>query len=732
MLVGGTINGFINYKIQLVNFSIGVMVFLAWIAHFNITRKKIATSGIEWGIIIFIVSQTLATIFSQDVRRSLSTLAIYISYILLFYLLVYLIRQKTNQQLLEKTLLIIGAILLGFVGLWAITEFIGWRNLVDGIEYPPVFKRRVYVVLGEANMIAAFCNLLVPLIILYIEKTKKPMMRAALFLYVAGIIFTHYFCSSRGGMLALCAEVVLLLVLWAWLVPGKLQTASLRIWRWLLDHKIAILLIAVVFFGSGAFLLNGFISLEGDATHAPVASARSVFWRAAINAFTSDPITGIGPGIYPSAYMLEDSMPPGRPFLHAHSLPFTIAAESGILGVIGALGLLVSISWRAWKRFIYLRETNGDIKQAIVVFAIIVGAAVHALVDNFAVYYAYGIPMLFFITSLIGVEEESKSQFSPVWLILPALILTVFQVYSFRAVAHHEKGIEHGVDGNWQLAAKEFETAVNLDPHFGLYWLESAIAHSQIANRYSNQNLNIAIAGLNRGIEKEGNFSTNHANLAALYWEDGQQDAAVDAIKTAVELAPQADWYWLRVNEFGQVLEDSDLIEDSNIALDKLNKPSEVEESVKVVRGLLDEGDVDQALQAAVDTWEKNGQEPLVYLSFAEVFQARGKLDIAKQYLDAGLWVQIAHNRDKLELLVKRGEIAAQMGLDEEARQNYEAAWSSMTETTMYGWGSKGFTPYAWFAYHRRGLPVDIVPQFPIIANDDFCSLYDDCIWIEE
>jgi Tfp pilus assembly protein PilF len=578
--------------------------------------------------------------------------------------------------------------------------------------------------LGDANLIAAVMNILLPLAIYWLFNSKSKVFRIVLTIYVAGIFVVHYLASSRGGLLAMVGEVGTFAILWGWLIIDKTHKLLTNTWEWLAMHKFAFaglgLGLIVIIRGVGIIVS----SYQGGATHAPVASARSEFWGAAIDAFKSNPIAGIGLGIYPSAYMLRDSMPPGRPFLHAHSIFFTFLAETGLVGIAGLTILTIQIIRAGFDSFQINRDNREKLKRWIVVCAVLIGVGIHGLVDDFIVYFVFGIPVLYFMATWIGdqkPETKDRKGFSGYFLIIVAGHLTAYTVYSQYATYFHEEGIKLAEIGDWESAAKSFDNATEIDPGMGLYWQESAIAHSQITNNDKVENLQKSIDYYIKAISIEPNFSANYANLATLYWEAGERDLSIEQLKLAIKLAPRAEWYWLTLNYYASISDDRELQEEAKENINKLKPNRDQEKVLEIVIAGIDDGDIKTAENEAVAGWERNNQEPLTYLALAMVEKNRGNLKLADKYLQAGFWVQTTHNEDKIKLLVYQAQVLQEMGEESKAQEILKMVRDAVLETTMYGWGSKGFTPYAWFVYQRSSLPVDIVPQFPRMdISEDF------------
>lgn len=112
---------------------------------------------------------------------------------------------------------------------------------------------------------------------------------------------------------------------------------------------------------------------------------RLCYWRAALAAWWSAPLWGIGPG------GLAQWIPPicGEPCPHAHNLALTVLAEMGVIG----LAALLFLVWRIWQN----RRPGPE-------WAALCGFAVMSLVDDPIWLYAPGLGVM----SILAVIERRK------------------------------------------------------------------------------------------------------------------------------------------------------------------------------------------------------------------------------------------------------------------------------------------------------------------------------------
>jgi O-antigen ligase len=79
-------------------------------------------------------------------------------------------------------------------------------------------------------------------------------------------------------------------------------------------------------------------------------SGRMALWRGAVRMFAHHPITGVGINqfqeVFPNVYYGQGYL---DSFCHAHSDPLNRLAETGIVGIIGAIVLWIVLSWMGWN-----------------------------------------------------------------------------------------------------------------------------------------------------------------------------------------------------------------------------------------------------------------------------------------------------------------------------------------------------------------------------------------------
>jgi tetratricopeptide (TPR) repeat protein len=369
---------------------------------------------------------------------------------------------------------------------------------------------------------------------------------------------------------------------------------------------------------------------------------------------------------------------------------------------------------------------------------------VHSLVDHFVMFPAVGGTVTILLAVLLGqLPERSKKRFfHPIWLLVPGVMALLLGIYSLRAEAANRGGLQAASAEDWEVAAEEFSLAVDQDPGVTIYKLHAGFAYGMLAAGANEDVLQQAIAYYEEGISIDPSYGLNYANLGALYWQVGDKELAVENLSTAVELAPRAGLYWLNLGYYLEMLGDSKaayeayfsaltLLPDTagsffwqheslrqKVLDDWLENPQRIQTrmsdynaSIESARKKIATGDLQTAEEDLIRSWKQNDQSVGLYLAFGELERARGNFQTAQQYLDVAMWIQTQTQVEKVWVLLEQAEIAVLLDQEEDAFELYKLFFLHISEYGLYGWGSHGWTPYAWFVHRRPTLPLDVLPQ---------------------
>ena len=165
------------------------------------------------------------------------------------------------------------------------------------------------------------------------------------------------------------------------------------------------------------------------------------------------------------------------------------------------------------------------------------------------------------------------------------------------AELHYNLGKLHSINDNWTAANKELEEAVRLDSSYVEAWDALGFAKEALGDDAA------AISHYQRAIElnreRQGQFSSSHVNLSALYNRTGRSELAMQYVKDGLELDPKADGAWFQLAKANEKL-----------------------------------GNLPAAVDAAKRAIELNGRTSAYYYVLAALYRRQGKAEESREALE--------------------------------------------------------------------------------------------------
>jgi len=554
MLVGGTLNGLVLYRA--VNVSLGLLALIGavWLGWSWRSRQPIAFSPVTAAYGAYIAACAAATAFSLDPRRSLNALCLTVLYALVWVLVSDLICKGWPAELFTRVMTVVGTLVIA-LALWQTARYaLDWWAISGGEPWLPPVVLRPNPLLSHANMVAAFLNLLWPIVLVGLLTSASWPRRLVAGLWVLSAWAVVLLTSSRGAWLGAAVALPLTTALW-WLAQRRDPSRPMRFprlrlsRRWWAAAAVALLLLTAMALAAARLLQNP--------THGVGFGARQPLWTAAWRMFLAHPIVGLGPDTYATAYMENRSIPPYSLYIHAHSKPLHVLAESGLLGVLSGGALLVAVAWAGWQHW---RSATASMRCLL---AGIVGGlstlAVHCLFDT-PTEVPVNVLMFSVLAAILATRlpcpaQQRRAGWWRLALTVLLLALLAVGVWSQAAYQPFLEGISLANAGNWRAAAPLLETALARDPGHVFYQLASGYAQGVLAVEDSAA-LPVAIRRYEQAITREPGYALNYANLAALYWQRGDESAALAAARRATEAAPREATFWLGLGFYYQEMGD--------------------------------------------------------------------------------------------------------------------------------------------------------------------------------
>lgn len=553
--IGGSFYSDLNFSLRVLNQVVVTALVGGWLIGKLRQGEPFPRTALDAPILAWLVVQFIAAFLGLSPRFSLEKLWTPFTYVLAFYLLVDL-RHKGQTAFVARGLYMSA----GVVCLVGLTEFASWYfglpllsqftqgwPMIGGLQhpFPPTFYRLNFTLNG-ATPLSAYLALLIPpaLGILLTTRNRDDRQAIAAWLVLAAIV--EGLSLSRGGVLALLVSLPLLGVGW-WLARRRNSQAPLggrvlsAAHRPVIVGALALTLLIAVLAGP-TWLEHTF-----DRSHST--QFRFTLWEAALTTFREHPLTGAGPYNFGrSLLQRNDPALPRRQIMTAHNIYLNTAAESGLLG-LAVGGWLLLAAGRAWLARWHRTSDARERVQVAAAGAALVGLAAHSLVDTFAA-TPNVLPMLAIaafalidasVAPLRGNVGTNYRHKSPIVLALLALVLyaaglawlDVGQFYFQRSVNLAERG-------NMAGAIAAAERSHQLDPATPLYTFQLAYLQGSMTDQ--PEALATAAALYQAGLAAEPVDGRQTANLAAVLWQIGDRQAAINALARTVALDPDPLW----------------------------------------------------------------------------------------------------------------------------------------------------------------------------------------------
>lgn len=274
--------------------------------------------------------------------------------------LVYLQAQSLTLGEMRAVIvaLVVGAGLLGAIGALSFvrsggTELLGGGSTVSGARAVGTF--------ADPNYYASLLALaLLPGVALLLAEAKRHLwLVAPLAAGIGGLLFS----LSRGGILGFGAGLLLLL---AWRRARYVALAMLAV------------VVALTLTNSNPLVESEYFGSVEDRIstirHPTRESTRPLIWATAVEVAQEHPFFGVGVNQFERESARRSLFERGRTLENAHSVPLSLAAETGLIGLAAFLAFLVQLAVRGLKtsraRHSLVRGLGLGISAAIVAFVI--------------------------------------------------------------------------------------------------------------------------------------------------------------------------------------------------------------------------------------------------------------------------------------------------------------------------------------------------------------------------
>ncbi len=340
-----------------------------------------------------------------------------------------------------------------------------------------------------------------------------------------------FLTGSRSAWVGLAAAIAIVGLLWLASRARRAELVSLArsrpVQRMALVSAVAVAIGAVVF-------APGVASRIGE----PAADTRTAFAHASLAMFASDPLTGVGPGMW-TVERIRFTQPPDVDYYipHAHNLILQTMAEQGLVGA--AAGLVVAA---LLLRMVVRGMRSGDPLSRRLAWATLFGGVYLVIHQLFGLYA--NMPAIWLAFALVvarldalqtgGQPSPTNRAFAPQAVALVAALAgaTLWLAASERASLVNDGAVQAADAGDWTAAEASARTALDEDSLMPPYVFTLGLTEAHTGQRQ------LALAHLQASAEID-DFPIAWLDVARLELGLGHRDQARSALAAAMRLGVQ-------------------------------------------------------------------------------------------------------------------------------------------------------------------------------------------------
>ena len=706
-VAGGNIwRGYVSLKLLVLIFSIVGFIILLMIRG-DQQRAGLAHVKFDVFIVLGIVVLLGSWVLLPNIRQGLDRVALLLSYLFLFYLFIDVLENGLERRGVINGLLVATGILLFLTALEVYLRYWGWWEAVGKREILPPYPYRFISILGHSNAMMCVVNMCTPLAILQFLNRDSRIGRIGAAFWLITYLMVIPFSSSRSGLVGLLAGFFLMtvwLLMKTGLLPRLIQFGSTNRWFFAL---IGIFLLGLLTVSAWLVVNFSFHPSHG----VTFLGSRLIIWKGVFGVLGVNPWIGVGPGRFGYEYLKHGgSIPPDFWALSAHSLPFQILAEFGVVGEFVFLMLLGSAGFYLWRRC-----KNARVSEKTRCQAILIGLGVwfvQVLLDDFTDYPGVMIILILMLAWVITSSDSPVERWSAVSgniLILPALMIVGWQwiqVWSYYPMAI---GLRDTEQGSWLSAAEKFTISAQRDPNFIFYMTQAGLVHSMAwsqTQQYSN--LSIARYFFQRALMMEENVSLLWANLAVLDWYSGDSLSAIQHMTQANTLAPQEPTYLVNLGWFFEKIGDVEQAKHHYLRALRLNT-SIASHPFWQLTSLRKE-----VLNKWISDAKPASLYPQGYWKSAQDALNEGNFNKAKYFIQLSDWV----GESQIAVLTLKAKLCEATNQGDQINACYQPLIDKMKTPVLRYRETYFVNTYSIWLYHRKGLSFDLVPGFLQLMPD--------------
>ena len=576
-----------------------ILITIWLIKMINIEKYSLKKTKLDLLLISFTLILILSLFISKNRAVSFQDFVMFLSYILIFFLIINNLNKKADFNSFIHLFFIIASL----VSIYTIMQYYGFGPYLSDLH-------SLTSTIGQKNWISNYLGMIFPVVFSYflLERTKKNKI---IFFFLLSVLYTTLMiCQSRGIWISISLTIILAIYI---IIKFKFYEIFKRNKKWLTLLLITFLVITIIYSIDNPLNKSAITVPQRAMTtfdeQDPSINTRLLIWRTTLEMIKDKPILGSGIGTFKMNYLnYQAEFLKDNPYYvkysgkagEAHNEYLQIWAELGIIG----LGLFLLIFYFFYKTIIDFYNNNKNVKEKIIALGLVMGIICFLIHSLFT--YTLHVPALgitFF--ALMGLTvvytrkinlpktdsdnrlKEFKLKNKGIKIVLTIIVL-VFMIWIINLIAvrpyiaeiQYFNGMRHNVDDNYKEALPCFEQAALLYPYNGrilhalgtTYYnlgilnkaeevLQRTTRYRIDANTFYNLGLVYSQAGLFSKAEEEfkyaiylmPKFTKAYYDLGYLYFTQGKYDDTIQQWNKILEIEPNFSNKYIVLNNLGIV-----------------------------------------------------------------------------------------------------------------------------------------------------------------------------------
>ncbi|MBI5404057.1 MAG: O-antigen ligase family protein [Ignavibacteriae bacterium] len=541
----GKINQESNFYFALILFFIFLLFLYTKEAIQIFNNRLISFIGLFFLISLFSIA------FSVYSNNSLREAFSYLSYLLIFILIIFSFSKKDTERILFA--LILSSVIISIYGIYQ--YFIGFeRTLKYVLENPEKIininyvittlkEKRIFSTTFSPDMLGGYLIMMIPitfgaLIAAFtndVDMIKKEELRKRTVSYLILAIIVLFIALILTRSIGAWLSFFLVFIPFSYLMIKGIENERM---------KRLFLYAAVITILSSAVFLSSIIIKRSKDQNLPNYFPQSIKqrtenWRSSVEIIKDFPVTGVGIGSFGIIYP-KYKLPNANETKYAHNNYLQLAAEAGVVGLIIFLCIILELYKISYN---YLKQNRDYISLGLL-------AAVSAFLMHSFIDFDFFIPEVAFhwwvIIGLLTARMQTIPQEVKLNKNIKAVLLSLLLFLSFFAAKYliadsfFNMGIQRLSENNLSEGNFYIRKSIKFDSKNDFYHLTLARAIEKGVSGEENKTELISeiIGHYNKAIFLNPFYSYHHRDLGLFYMQIGRADMAAEEFKKAIELYP--------------------------------------------------------------------------------------------------------------------------------------------------------------------------------------------------